>query len=644
MKQKLSQLLLFAVCNFCIALTITAQNITTITNPNSPGSFTWVNGGALSGYSGTPIIFNNTLVLEYNGSTTANPAIIKQQLAVYNGGNNLQLITNPDAGQGVYFQSIQIIFNNKLFFIYLDVSGVQRLASFDGTSITLYPNPDASSVGFVGSPRIYNNNLYVAYVNAAGSTQFGLFTGSGISLIPNPDASTVGFYNDYSVVFNNLICSRYVTAGGSKHLATFDGTSWTVWPNPDATTRGFYPDFPAVYHNKLYWMYYSATNQYQYAQWDGATNPTLIANPQSSGSNNGGVTGLPIIFNDTLFFQYYNTANVLQLAKFGGTSISLIPNPDATTYGYWNTPVLYNNSLYIFYLPVNGTHHIAQYQGTTNSLTVYPNPDAGLGYWDKPIVYGSNLYFMYYNALSVFQLGSFDGSTISLISNPTGGYTGAAGNNGYTGYPIIWNSNLYMQFGSVPYANAGNLAYYNNGVLPVSLLNFTAQKNANTSLLQWQTANELNNAYFSIERSADGINFQPIAKVAGHGNLSIQQNYQFTDNSPVTGLNYYRLKQVDNNGHFTYSNIVVLNFNTTDGNFNLFPNPVQNTVTLSLPPFGQATTVINVFDINGKKVLEKRINGNVLNQTIDVRNLAKGIYQVTLVQGNQQQTVKMIKQ
>ena len=88
----------------------------------------------------------------------------------------------------------------------------------------------------------------------------------------------------------------------------------------------------------------------------------------------------------------------------------------------------------------------------------------------------------------------------------------------------------------------------------------------------------------------------------------------------------------------------VLNFNTIDGNFNLFPNPVQNTVTLSLPPSGQATTVINVFDINGKKVLEKRINGNVLNQTIDVRNLAKGIYQVTLVQGNQQQTVKMIKQ
>ena len=70
----------------------------------------------------------------------------------------------------------------------------------------------------------FNNNLYVLYVNASGVTQYGKFNGSGITLIPNPDASTVGFYNDYSVVFNNKIISRYVTADGTKQLAYYNGT------------------------------------------------------------------------------------------------------------------------------------------------------------------------------------------------------------------------------------------------------------------------------------------------------------------------------------------------------------------------------------------------------------------------------------
>ena len=302
MKNYLPPCLLTFTCILSFII-LNAQSITIVPNPNAPDIFTWSGSGVLSGYAGTPIVFNNSLVLEYNPSPTSDQTQVKLQLAVYKAGDSLHLIPNPDGGQGVYYQSIQLVYNNLLFFIYLDASGVQRLASFNGTSITLYPNPDASTIGYVGSPRIYNNSLYVAYVNAAGITQFGRFNGSGITLISNPDNSSVGFYNDYSVVFNNKICSRYVTAAGPKQLATFDGTQWTVLPNPDNTTRGFIPAFPVIYHNKLYITYYSATNQYQYMEWDGVNNPTLIANPQNSGPNNGGVSGLPILFNDTLFFS-----------------------------------------------------------------------------------------------------------------------------------------------------------------------------------------------------------------------------------------------------------------------------------------------------------------------------------------------------
>lgn len=622
---------------------VNAQSITVVPNPNAPGIFAWTSYGPLSGYAGTPIILNSSLVLEYNATGTSDTSQAKVQLAVYTGGNSLNLIPNPNGERGVYFQSVQIVFNNKLFFIYLDTLLVQKLASFDGTSITTYPNPDGG-LGYLGSPRIFNSNLYVAYSNAAGVTQFGKFNGSGITLIPNPDNSARGFFNDYSVVFNNKIVSRYITAAGPKQLATFDGNTWTLLPNPDNTaTHGFQPIFPTAYHNKLYWIYLSATNQYQYAVYDGATNPTLIANPEDESSNNGGVTGFPIVFNDTLFFQYQDMTNVFLLAKTGGSTISLVPNPDATTYGFWNTPVVYNNNLYIFYLPADGSDHLTQYQGATNSLKVFPNPDGGRGYWNLPIVYGSKLFFQYNNAQSVLQLGYFDGNALKLISNPGGIYNGAAGNNGYTGYPVIWNNLLYMQFGSVPYGNAGNLAFIDASTLPITLINFTVQKNGNNALLQWSVANEVNNAYFSVEHSSDGNNFEPIGKVTGRSTVSTQQKYQFTDNNPFKGLNFYRLKQVDYDGNYTYSDIVSVNFENLATIFKIFPNPATNSVNISMP-LSAKTSVIAAYDFNGKKVLEKQISANTVSEQLDVSKLAAGVYQLTLKQGEQQQTVKLVKE
>ena len=196
-----------------------------------------------------------------------------------------------------------------------------------------------------------------------------------------------------------------------------------------------------------------------------------------------GLPGCRLYIMTRFFFNTTIHQMCFSLQSPAGTSISLIPNPDATTYGFWNTPIVYNNNLYIFYLPADGSHHLAQYEITSNSLKVFPNPDGGLGYWDQPVVYDNNLYFMYYNAQSILQLGYFGGSSLKLISNPAGIYNGASANNGYTGYPVIWNNILYMQFGSVPYGNAGNLAFIDGSTLPVTLLNFTAQKKGNTSLL-----------------------------------------------------------------------------------------------------------------------------------------------------------------
>ena len=618
-----------------------AQTISVVPNPSAPPLFTWTGSGALSGYAGNAITFNNTLVLEYNATGTSDQTQIILQLAVYNGGDTLHLIPNPDGGQGVYLQSVQVIYNNLLFFIYLDASGIQRLASFDGTAITLYPNPDAG-LGYIGSPRIYNSNLYVAYSNAAGVTQFGEFTGSGINLIPNPDASTTAFYNDYSVVFDNKICSRYVAVDGTKHLATYDGTSWTIQPNPDATTRGFVPIFPLAYHNKLYIVYYGVAGQYQYMEYDGTNNPTLVPNPDDASAVQGGVVGLPIIFNDTLFYQYQDADGVFKLGKFDGTTMSLVGVPDATTYGYWNTPVVYNNNLYIFYLPADGTHHLTRYDAVTNNLDTIPNPDAGYGYWDQPIVYDNKLFFMYYNAGGNLQLGYYNGgNALHLVASPAGVYNGSAGNNGYTGYPVILNNLLYMQFGGVPYGDAGNLAYVDGTTLPVTLLDLTVQKAGTHSILQWKTEAELNNSYFCVQRSTDGRRFDSIGSVQGAGTASLQRGYSFTDDAPSTGVNFYRLKQVDIDGNFTYSAIVSDNFGISQ-QFAAYPNPAARSIYLVIPP-NIAGSTVRISDAGGRTVQVRQLGSNAPSQFLDIQSLAAGIYHLTLVQGAVSSTVTVIK-
>ncbi|MES2849296.1 MAG: hypothetical protein V4685_09575 [Bacteroidota bacterium] len=535
-------LLLLLASNYFI--NVNAQT-TVIPNPTAPDIFAWTGSGALYGYTGTPVVLNNSLVLQYNNSGTSDLAQIKQQLAVYTGGNSLQLIPNPDNGQGVYFQSIQTVFDNKLFFIYNSAAGPQQLASFNGTSITLYPNPDASPSGFIGSFRILNNNLYVAYQNVSGVTQLGRFNGSGITLIANPDASVNGYYNNYSVVFGNKIVSRYVTAAGPRQLATFDGTQWTILPNPDATpNRGVQPVFPTLYNNKLYFVYLTATNQYQLMQYDGSSNPTLIANPQNSSTNGGGATitdGMSIVYNDTLFFQYYDINNVYRLAKFGGTSVTLINNPDATTYGYWWQPVIYNNGLYILYQTADAKRHLAQYKPNSGTINVIANPDAG-GYTDQPVIYGDKLYIRYLNAQNKYQLGSFDGSSIQLLANPNGLYNTAV-NDGYMGFPVVWNEKLYMQYGSVPYGNAGNLAYYiatGNGICPGSNTSFTS--NITGSTYQWQVDN-------------GSGNFTNLSNVAPYSTVTTST---LTLTAPATSLYGYKYRCFVNSN--TYSNSFTLQF------------------------------------------------------------------------------------
>lgn len=97
-----------------------------------------------------------------------------------------------------------------------------------------------------------------------------------------------------------------------------------------------------------------------------------------------------------------------------------------------------------------------------------------------------------------------------------------------------------------------------NSVLPIELLYFLGFNDNNKNTLNWRTATEINNAYFSIEKSSDAYSWDVIGKLSGSGNSESYKDYKFVDIEPIHGINYYRLKQVDYNGAYKYYGIIAI--------------------------------------------------------------------------------------
>lgn len=187
--------------------------------------------------------------------------------------------------------------------------------------------------------------------------------------------------------------------------------------------------------------------------------------------------------------------------------------------------------------------------------------------------------------------------------------------------------------------------YYWKTTLPVSLLDFRAVKNGNTVNLNWKTATESNNKGFAVERSANATNWTEISFVNGVGNSVATNSYNAVDNSPVKGINYYRLKQVDNDGKQTYSPIVSLKFDDVKGlSFAFYPNPVKNKLTVMVDKIETATANLNVMSVDGKLIKSVMLNTQNSNSSflVDVTSLTKGMYYLVLVDGASTKSSKFV--
>ncbi|MFN4082804.1 MAG: T9SS type A sorting domain-containing protein [Bacteroidia bacterium] len=186
--------------------------------------------------------------------------------------------------------------------------------------------------------------------------------------------------------------------------------------------------------------------------------------------------------------------------------------------------------------------------------------------------------------------------------------------------------------------------------LPVKLSRFTVEKQQQNAVLNWSTSSEINSSQFLVERSFNRNDFEEIGSVRAKGNSNRNVNYNFIDryivkDAIIKGNNivYYRLKQIDRNGDFAYSEIRSLNvFNELGSNIAIMPNPFKNHFQLS---FAEPTdnVFVKVIDLNGKVVFSNKYNHVESSLTIEAANLKDGVYILNVEHSGKTETYKVIK-
>jgi len=182
----------------------------------------------------------------------------------------------------------------------------------------------------------------------------------------------------------------------------------------------------------------------------------------------------------------------------------------------------------------------------------------------------------------------------------------------------IWSIDPNINDG-YPYLRDGS-----GGLLPIKIEYFEAELYNNVVELSWKTTAEINNDYFTIERSNNGIDFVVIAKIEGAGNSSESHLYSYIDEENLSGINYYRLKQTDFDGKSEYFDVVSITNEVAvaEANIDVYPNPNNGNFSISINT--SKTTCYSILDSTGRIVSNGTLNS--FENNIDISNMPKGIY------------------
>jgi hypothetical protein len=183
--------------------------------------------------------------------------------------------------------------------------------------------------------------------------------------------------------------------------------------------------------------------------------------------------------------------------------------------------------------------------------------------------------------------------------------------------------------------------------LPLQLMSFSAESKGKNNQLTWRTASEVNTSHFLIQRSKDGTQFVDMGQVKSINDRTKINAYSFTDQSPLNGNNYYRLKMVDRDGQFKYSNVEVVNSSSLINSVKVYPNPTQSAINTDFNIAEDSEGDIEIYDAFGKQVSKQHTDFKKGKNHIgsDLSSHPTGVYMVKiLIDGNAVAIQKVVKQ
>ena len=295
---------------------------------------------------------------------------------------------------------------------------------------------------------------------------------------------------------------------------------------------------------------------------------------------------------------------------------------------YWNVNITSGS--------LNGTVNVRFYYSPTELSTMESTADS----WNTTNLGGSGVTggTQWFKTVSVdFDDGTH--ITQAGISNSQGLTVAATGTT---------NGVDFVQFNGVSSFSGGSAVKtigVNSAILPIELLDFQAVKRGDDVELVWETITEINNDFFTIERLDEYGNWQPLGNVQGAGTTSEKQYYSFWDFEPLSGTNYYRLKQTDFNGEYEYSKVRAVEFGPASGiSMKVIPNPNRGNFDVNINSGNDLELQMMLIDETGRLVrntTHRSIDGN---HHFYFGDLASGTYLLKAVTNNFVETRRVIVQ
>lgn len=558
------------------------------------------------------------------------------------------LVSNQPSGSATFvFNVCTDIFNNLIIAFQHEIAGVMNAVVIKVNTDGTLPWGEGVVLGEGLAPYpavTKTNEVVVSWNNNSPSTTYiQKITNTGTIAWAAPTAVTVGTSNttraqlvgnangDFTAVFQKRSFGISTTLYAQRY--TTDGVA--IWAAPiqisNMTSSGARYYSIVADGNTVYYGYYVASGSRFFA---------YVQKITAGGALPWGINGSPVTTYASGADPMPQTTNIaLDPASPHIWSVSTYCNPAQTAYG-------------VYVQKIDTTSGLAQLNPVGKE--VYPissNYDTQAG---ELLLLNGGPFFMSYDinykiyATRLNSTGDFvwGGNRVELSSTTAGpgnakgrfAFSKAAGDQGVA----VWHENRGTDYLSY----AQNIQ--SNGLLPVTLIQWNAEKKNHSSLLSWSTSCEINCARFEVERSTDGIKYTSIASIesrSGGGYCNTTNQYSHTDHFPYK-INYYRLKQIDNDGASKYSKVVAVCFDNKIP-LTLTTQPQATTIWLNDPAYYGATVRLLVTDSKGRKMFSQNhtLSAGNNSMTVGTASWAAGVYYISISnhKGQQQTAGFLVK-